>query len=687
MWKHDLRLLGLTELVNQAIFQKYKDAIADHPYTDLPAVITWLAAQLGSQNSITDKTAIAAQLWDGDRHYAGVFLRLDLLPQDRDPALPVEPLSYSVDKILEVITGKSLRVDSDATVYGYLEEALLMDLARLAAEDNRYAGYERWQALIERFGQSGTFYTALVTAIPENAIQNYRTSLAAPYDPDNVVRYVSQGDKRMEADAFQRDYLERIDKYRQTAPAVFVSKLTDNSDTMLLADTQILKKDLVSRLGREAEVAWIDGLRWPLAQAATLNGYQDLAEIATLVAQLVAQRDRLQSPFVHLLLIMLEQYVDIMRRISFNLHQFEQTAGHYYHKPAISQQLHAEGQARLAAWKAREIQTTVSNLLAPVLAIENPTDELQHTLFGWVTTQDRERWLNNPHARLVLQTIDELHEHYLKAFAPGKWPKAQLLKAIAADPIDWKKFKLLYSLWSSDETDEALRSELKEQMASYLRSDQFSWNSGYQFDNDHCTQALQLTNLYFGLPNAKGELAELTKTTRTWHEGWAYRGASGFKDSNRYIFLLTCGMCLAYLRYDSGDTAGATESWKAYLEETVAQYRSTRSELDRQHYLLPFRLLFHTLLKFDELALPDLLDKLFRQIDHIEHRIYLAHSLMETTGFLEKMLTADIRDKIGALLQAQYWILELRLKHAKHPEQIRQYEMLYKAVLPWLTSP
>jgi hypothetical protein len=491
----------------------------------------------------------------------------------------------------------------------------------------------------------------------------------------------------MEADAYQRQYLTKMDKYSGISPAIYVEKLTENSDTMSLGDTEVLKKDLISRLGRAHEVAWIDGLRWPLAQAAALNEYQDLAEIAALVAQLVVQREQLHSSFVHLLLIMLEQHFDLMRRISFNLRSFETPPGPHYFDPAIASTLHAAGQSRLENWKDNDIKNEIALLLTPITAIRDPTGELQRGLFGWVANQDRERWLNNANSKLILQLIDELHEQYLGAYVPGKWAKADLLQAIQPDGIAWKRFKLLYSLWLTDETDGLMRHGLKEQMGAYILSKHFFWNSGYHFDNDHLAQALHVTNLYFSIPDAAAEFLTLTTKTRNWHEGWAFGGASGIKDANRYIFLLTCGICLAYLHYDAGDKNSATNIWDATRRQIVEQYRATGSELDRHYYLLPLRVLIHTLLNFDESALADCLKELFNKIDHIEDRIVLAHSLMETARFLKKSLYATIRHELWQPIQDQYWVLELRLRYAKHPEQIRQYENLYKAAAAWFLEP
>jgi hypothetical protein len=74
---------------------------------------------------------------------------------------------------------------------------------------------------------------------------------------------------------------------------------------------------------------------------------------------------------------------------------------------------------------------------------------------------------------------------------------------------------------------------------------------------------------------------------------------------------------------------------------------------------------------------------LFIKIDHIENRIVLPHSLMETAGFLTKTLNGSIRHEVWQHIQDQYWVLEMRLRHAKHPDQIRQYENLYVAAASW----
>ena len=690
MWRFDLRLRGMTELVNEVTFEKYEQAVSNHPYIHIPEIIRWIIKKLDVKllgvKSAPDLTVIAGILAEGDRHYAEIFSSQDLLPKDRDGSLPVEPLSDSVDRIIVAITGKRLRNEENATIYGYLEEALWTSLAELLALDARYNGYEKWQALVTLFYQSRTFYGALTSHIPIATTKEHEEELCAPYDPDNVVRYISQGDKRMEADAYQRQYLKKMDKYREAAPAVYVHNLTENSATMSLGDTEVFKKDLISRLGREPEVKWIDGLRWPLAQAAALNEYQDLAEIAALVTELVAQRERLQSSFVHLLLIMLEQHFDLMRRISFNLRNFETPLGSYYFDPAIAATLHAAGQSRLENWKENDIKNEIALIFAPISTISDPTDDLHRGLFGWVANQDRERWLNNPNANLILQMIDQLHEEYLEIYGPGKWAKTDLLKIIEPEGLDWKRFKILYSLWLADETDEGMRQGLKDQMGEYILSNDFFWNSSYHFDNDHFGQALHVTDLYFGIPDGAAELVTLTTKTRNWHEGWAYSGAGGIKEANRHIFLLTCGICLAYLHYDAGNAIPATKIWQATSQQIVEQYRATGSELDRNHYLLPLRMLVHTLLKFDEPALADCLKELFNKIDHIEDRIVLAHSMMESTGFLKKMISAGIRHEIWQHIGDQYWVMELRIRYAKLPELIRQYENLYKAAEPWFLA-
>jgi hypothetical protein len=684
MRSRDLRTLSLSELVHDARVGKYKNAFLENAYAGLPEVVAWLALQLGTNGDNIDKTVILDQLHAGDQFYSDLFRSQGLLPADLNPELYGDPLSETVDKILQAITGKRLRGYSDAIIYDYLKEAVLTELARLLARDNRYNSHAEWQSLIERFGSSSTFYIALVSAIPETTIHLHKTALAPPYDPSDVLHYLSQGYTRMDRASFHREYLKRIEQGPSLLPSELVGKLTEGADSMMLNFDEMLKQDLVRRLGPEDEVAWIDGLRWPLVQAAAINEYQELAELAALVHQLVGRRDQLQSNFVQLLLIMFQQYIGLMRRISFNLNSFESSVNPYAGEPFF-QQLYEEGRSRLEAWKVQGIKDAAADLLAPLLAIEGPTDETQRALFDWVTAQDRERWLNTVQSGITLPIIDQFHEHYLGAFLHGKWPKAQLLRTIETDPVNWKQFKLLYSLWESEGGDEAFRKRLVGQMDAFIGSDQFAWNTGYIFDNDRCEQALHLTDLYFRSPHSLAQLTAMTRAARTWHEGWSYHGPSEMKDNNRYIFLLTCGMCLAYLHYNSGDAEGATTSWESTLGETISQYRSAGPEMFRQRYLLPIRLFFHTLIKFDKLALSGQLEALFKKVDHIEDRIELAHGLMETTRFLDESLPAELREKIGTMVQEQYWVFKLRLQHAKHPEHVQRYEMMYKAAMAWLS--
>jgi hypothetical protein len=422
MRSRDLRTLSLSELVHDARLGKYKNAFLENAYAGLPEVVAWLALQLGTNGENIDKTVILDQLHAGDQFYSDLFRSQGLLPADLNPELYGDPLSETVDKILQAITGKRLRDYSDAIIYDFLKEAVLTELARLLGRDNRYNGHAEWQSLIERFGSSSTFYTALVSAIPETTIHLYKTALAPPYDPSDVLHYLSQGYTRMDRASFHREYLKRIEQGPSLSLSELVGKLTEGADSMMLSFDQMLKKDLVGRLGPKDEVAWIDGLRWPLVQAAAINEYQELAELAALVHQLVGRRDQLQSNFVQLLLIMFQQYIGLIRRISFNLNSFESPVSPYADEP-FSQQLYEEGRSRLEAWKVQGIKAATADLLTPLLAIEGPTDETQRALFDWVTAQDRERWLGTVQSGIMLPIIDQFHEHYLGAFCPASGRK------------------------------------------------------------------------------------------------------------------------------------------------------------------------------------------------------------------------------------------------------------------------
>jgi hypothetical protein len=690
MYKRDKRLKDFFTLANEQKDSKYRDAIASHAFKRMAEIIAWLAAQVEEnvlRGSIgqTDYSWIAAVILEGNLHYADLFKRLDLMPRDWDLQKPIEPLSFAVDRICDAIQGHRSQINDEPSVYKKLEEAILASLAAVLAQDRRYAAFEKWTKLHHLFWQSHTFFGSLLDAIPESSIRTHEPELMPKADHDNVAFGLTQADRRVDNSTYHQAYLAKMDKYRQASAALYIQKLTEGADYIMLDDDMRFKQSLVSRLGPEASLAWIDTVYWPLTQAVALHGYNDLDETEQMIALLVAKRDTLKSRFVHLLLIMLNHYLELVRRISFNLSNLRNE--HHYYDTVVGNTIQAEGLRSYDDWISADMANSIARVVSVITGeITVPDEELQSGLFGWVTEQEREPWLQNTFREPLLLAVDKLHKYYLDIYTSGHWSKSALLAAIEPDLLDWKKFKVLYSVWQTETAEESLRKKLIEKMTAFICSEDFYWNQRYEFNDEYINQALYFTNLIHNESDALLTLSALAQKFRNWHEGWAYNGAAGVKVANRYIFLLTCGVCLSYIYYDIGDTLTARECLQTYDREITLQYRSTVSELNRAHYLLPIRLVVYTLLKFDFTDFENFIRGKSNQLDDVEDLIVLAHSTMESAIDLKQVLPASLRNEIWDAVETRYWLITVHLPHAKSVDPIFNHKKLYEAAKDWYAA-
>jgi hypothetical protein len=690
MYKRDERLIDFHRIIQDRNAAKFQSVISAHLFARLPELLDWLETQIpaeipGKNQPELSLTAIGGLLDEGDAYYETLFNVHGLLPEkdEEDEKHTDGALTYAARRISHLFTGHRDINGGVPSAYAELQEAIERLLGEKLAFSLQFATFKSWQLLTGLFWTSHTFFWGLADAVPLEQIRAQQVELLPDIDHNNVVAHLAQGDRRMDDPAYHREYLKKQAALQGATPYHYVDQITQGSDTTSLGEDQEFKLALTGRLGPDAVLQWLDQLYWPLAQAAALNSFDDLAELEELITLLCQKRSTLLTPFPHLLIFLLDRYLQLTKNISFNLKSL--AAKHYYYDAAVAGAIEAEGRIKLAAWKENGMKDSIERVYRALSdQIPDPDAQTQQALFGWVAAQDKEMWLQHNSSELMLPILEQLQQGYLEIYRSGRWAKAALFAAVSAEALNWKNYKVLYALWETDPT-EALRETLAAQMTAFLLKAKFSWNSGYHFEEHYLQQALHFTRLCISGPDAAAIHAELTKTNRPWHEGWAYRGLSGYEQINRYIFLLTCGCCRAYMHYEQGDIVMARTAWQPLDAEIVQQYRSTVSDHDRQHYLLPMRLLIHTLLRFEPAAIPDQLRQKCLQLDCTEDLLILAETLMDSASQLGVPVATALRQEVWQAVETGFPVIAARLQHAKHPEHLQPYRALYDKCRPWFT--
>ena len=689
MYKRDDRLVSFITIMNDRQFAKYKNAVSANRFGRLQELVDWLYKQaksaLRNQTKVTAEGAPAGLIPEGDLYYLELFDRLELMPRDEDDADEPRPgpLSHAVEEICRMVSGQRTYFKSLPVVYGDLQEMILGELAGRFAADTADHDYAAWLKLIDLFRDSHDFYWRLIDQLPEAIIRAHISELAPDVDPDNIVAHLAQGDRRMEDAAYHQFYLDKLQQFSTAPSAVFINELTDDASTMSLHEDQSFKLTLTGRLGTAAKLHWLQQLYWPLAQAAAMNEFDDLAELEELVAILIRQPAGLQTRDIHLLLMILERWLHVAKDICFNLKSF--TGEHYHHDQEAEAKVVAEGRIKYESWKSSGMADTTTRIFQNIGTFGQQANAgLHQGLFGWVSGQDRERWLNHQSRDIILPLLDELRSAWLRLYTSGQLDSTMLLTAIGEEGLNWKKFDLLYPLWESDR-NEKFRERLAGQMRAYLLTKPFSWNPANLMDDHYVHQVVHFTKIAFMWTNGRSELEELTHTHRIWHEGWGWQGAGAH--ANRYYFLLACGIGLAYLYYDQGDTPTATDISIKYAAETIQQYRATTSELDKKRYNWILRLLTFALVRFDPARLGTYLDHIQSQFDQPEDQLDLAHTLWVAAVNHKVAIDRVIRQQTWHTVNRKYWIILARMGQAKNRIELEAYQQCYNKLEPWYTQP
>lgn len=690
----DSRLASFHDQVNEIHFGKYKTVIANNPFQDMDRVVNLIVLQLSekiledrqsqcnlskmlSQKNLTNVVEL------GDVFYEDLFKENEFIPKERI-AEKLKPLTSALSSICGDIWGQKQPFEESLTVFRSLEESIAALVGERLVNDERFYGLRKWEQLTECFPNSGPFFHALIDHLPENVIRSRLHELAYSFHNEDIFYEIEVLDKRNTKEQYARAYQAEAERMRAGSAWKYVSRLIKDAPYAMFYDNLSLRQSLVYRLSLQEIAEWIDGLRMPLSQAAAFHSLRDLRQMEEFVAQLIAGRENLHTPFIYLLLIALEHYFKLIHEISRNLQNLSGEIHHYDEQ--VKSVILSKGRTDYDEWITNGISDSlekVIRLLFSDKAMLSP--EYYQGIFDWVTSQDKAQWLANQHEKPLALAINLLQEKFLHQFKTGIAGQKELLNAIQADELNWTKLHLLMSLYCEDRSNELLRSMLTDKMLSFLRSDGFSWNLQYVYHDDVMNQAVDLALLLIERGQTEEKLKQINDEFKLWHEGWNYRIGQDFRAFNKQLYVLHVGIAAAYIHFSEGRQAEGRSCFDTFFKLTLQQYRNTVMDNYRHNYLLAVRFIMHVLLKFMQDSITVVVSEILAKIEDIEDVLIIASGLADTAKLLKAQVDKITLQAILDRIDQDYWIIESQAKLANHLSKLSEYKKMRKNFIDFTT--
>lgn len=666
----DRRLAGAYDISVSLFAKKMNDLFLGHSFDGMEAVKVWITTQVESKvlhhksfpgNFDLRKLPAGLKkiLASGDLLYAELFETNVLLPNDR-PTI-VNPLTDVLRQIYYDVWDKQNPVESDFSVYRDLQNHISGQMGILLAAKTIFNSVSKWWALIHCFSGSHQFYHALVDNIPVNTIEEHQHELIPTHDPNNVLKDAGYPLSHHNSEDFNRQYLSTITELVNATPWKYVSTLSRHSSAMMLDDLLSFKKQLVLRLPPRYWVDWFQALHWPVLQASAIHILEDAETMLVLIQAIVDKSKTPDTKTIHFLLIALHHFAELLRRISVSLDALPANMGNLFGLDEQQKQDEFDkATAERDRWRTQSL-TEIGNQLWDIIFAEQPVSSSPYVtaVVEWLPSQSRETWLQNPTRDACLLTIDTLHETFAERLINDTVNKSLLAQILTAGGYNWFNLRMLFKIYSHDETDDMFREEVLNHYISYTQNEHFKWNTAFDSNDDILNQAYEAGYLLNKEADADNHLFDLLESLRVWHEGWNYNSGIDIEGQRKLLYWLLAGSGTVYSRYNNGNVTSARQLLYRLTGWLMAQYRSAHLNSDAERYGIPLRFLLQSVAQFDPLELNRWLDIITAQVDTIELLLLLATDLAELTSKHVLSIDPSLLDRFSAAIEAEAWTIDL----------------------------
>jgi hypothetical protein len=274
-----------------------------------------------------------------------------------------------------------------------------------------------------------------------------------------------------------------------------------------------------------------------------------------------------------------------------------------------------------------------------------------------------------------------LYEVFINLLKEDAKHKHDIAAAIADNGVNWTSIEFLVSLFEEDESDDAYGKQVIAIIDNYLNSTDFTWNSGYQYNNTIVNQSFYLGYLLEKEPGADKAILDRIKTHWVKHEGWGYQDKSHDKPYRKQLFLLLAGISIAYTRYKKGEDLVARYLLIELVSLILQQMRVALYEAEQQRYTIPLRFVIHALAKFDDPQLSVFVREISSKIDSIEILTELMAATAEEMTAGKMQMDASFIAPAISKLNDNFWIIEEKKVYRQIPGRFAYYEQLRKSIM------
>lgn len=672
----DNRIKNNHDLVRDIENKSYLDLFSKHQFTRINKVINWLNIEFHkrftgrvSDRKISFEDSIGGNeifnvISEGDIFYCSVFDSENLLQENyRDLEKP-NPLSMGIEKVYNSIWGfDNLSASGTLVIYIELEKYLEHLLGMSIAVDARYKTFSDWLKISSITHGMWSFYEGWTSDIDKKLILDNISDLldiGTSVQLHNLSEAVGYSNKKEDvSEAYENKLRMSADKSEWQ----YVKELTHDSGLFFLNDDLSLKERLLLRLEISHWLKWMDSLKWPILQDHVFSSIEDLAVLEHVIEILLRDEIKLKSNLLHLLLIALKNYYELIEKITFNL--FSLKEGEWsYHDDKIKQQIIDSSQLSLDNWIQTELEASCDRIFHFIFKGE-PVSSSENFIgvFEWINSYSQQSKQNVRPPEPGLMTLKIFTEVFEKFLVADSAVKINIDRYFKVEKLNWQIFERLVFLFQSDESDSVFRDSVYDKYVKYLNAETFNWNSGLEYADVFINQAFNLAYVITKSPEPFSKWNILFNEFRLWNEGWSTSNLYDQKARSKEIYLLLVGACLSYSFYYEGEDKLAKDIFEEVLKKVISQYRVSISH-NSPLYEFVLRFMTHTVAKFTPQNADDFIKMLNDKCDDIELFLILVSEITNSIDKSDLCIGAASISLIKDRINKEFWNAECRYAHS-----------------------
>ena len=687
----DERLKDYHTLKNESQAAEYKSLFAQNAFLPSEIAVVWLLEQLkqrisssedGAKTRFTDlnhSPELQTSLTEGDSFYTRLFDEGNWISERVQDMRSETPFSQAIERLYNRLWDLyNDEVRSELVVYSELEHHIEVELGRHVAKDSSLNNLAGWISIKDATHGLWKFQQSWVASIDEPKIQSLSNDLV--YIAPNVPLHelASLMERRHDKVAASASYATELKRLQTESDWTYVRELTDKSDMLDLNSDQHLKQDLLLRLGMEPWLKWVDGLKWPILQDHAFLFIQRIDRLEELVALITKGQLSLKTKSEHLLLMVLQNYVELIIKISNNLFHLKEGEWNYPESEDAQDIIDAARQ-QYDDWMNRELKDSCNRVFDMIFGAA-PVSESGYFdgVFEWINSLSKQHYNNKRYPNPSLDSLMIINEAFQQKLNNDTTNKLKIVASVPINQLNWQVFEKLVGILEHDENDEFFQRTLFDTYVSYLESDHFRWN--VKFEDLCLNQACNFSYVLKKLDHPLNEWKKLISKYRCIHEGWLARNIAGYEPRTKEAFVLITGACLSYTCYKENDLVNGVSVYDHVLDIVFEQYRSDFSTNEKD-YWIALQLLAHIVGTYDQTKANALAQLLADKMDTEEGFLVVTQTLTATLLKQSQNLNGLSKTKIEERINGRFWIIEERYKDGMKKQDLTYYHELRDAVL------